>query len=302
MNLRFVEAFSWAVSLKSVTRAAQMMNITQSTLSSRIAALEEELGVVLLDRRDKQFRLTMAGQRFHALAVEMLALQRRVRDEMGSSGGSSMTLRIGAIESVVHSWLTEWLKKLRETHSDFELELTVETSPTLVDQVSRGAQDLVFTALPATDTSVRTRLLPSMPMAFVGHKLLHARRRYDLASIGEHDLMTFQRGSQPHQALLQMFQEAGLPKPRVHAVSSISAMVQLVDGGFGIATLPQSTAQRLSKSLALKVLRCDAPLPPLPIHASFREDPSSHITEAVLDSAHAFVDARARERWVVGRP
>jgi DNA-binding transcriptional LysR family regulator len=165
MNLRFVEAFAWSVSLKSITRAAQMMNITQSAMSSRIAALEQELGVVLLDRRDKQFRLTLMGERFHALAVEMLALQRRVRDEMGEGSSSSITLRIRAIESVVHGWLTEWLKTLQDAHPHFQLELTVESSPVLVEQVSRGAQDLIFTALPATDSGVRTRFLPSMPMS-----------------------------------------------------------------------------------------------------------------------------------------
>ena len=296
MNLRFVEAFSWAVSLKSVTRAAEKLHLTQSALSSRIAALEEELGVVLLDRRDKQFRLTVAGQRFHTMALEMLDLQRRVKEEMGSSRGRAIALRIGAIESVVHSWLTEWLQKMRETHPDFELELTVETSPVLVDQVRRGAQDLVFTAVPAAESSVRTRLLPAMPMVFVGHQDLHSKRRYALAAIGEHDLLTFQRGSQPHQALLQMFQEAALPKPRVHAISSISAMVQLVEGGFGIATLPQAAAERLSARLPLRVLQCSAPLAPLPIHASFREDPTSQLTESVLDSALDFISRTKTKR------
>ena len=59
MNLRFVEAFYWAASLKSVTRAAEKLFITQSALSSRIASLEEELGVLLLDRRDKQGRTAL---------------------------------------------------------------------------------------------------------------------------------------------------------------------------------------------------------------------------------------------------
>jgi hypothetical protein len=49
--------------LGGVTRAAQKLHITQSALSARISSLEEELGVVLVDRRNKQFRLTIAGQR-----------------------------------------------------------------------------------------------------------------------------------------------------------------------------------------------------------------------------------------------
>jgi len=297
MNLRFVEAFHWAVSLRSITRAAEKLHITQSALSARIAALEEELGVVLLDRRDKQFRLTMAGQRFDVLAQRLLEMQRQVKEEMGGNAARPVALRIGAIESVVHSWLTDWLQQMRAANPDFELELTVETSPVLVDQVRRGAQDLVFAAIPASDGGgVRTRPMPAMDMGFVGNSGLHRKRRYALTELADHDLLTFQRGSQPHQALLQCFQEAGLPLPRVHSVSSISAMVSLVEGGFGIATLPVVVAQQLSRRVPLQVLRADAALTPLPIHASYREDPTSHLVEAVLESALAHVSGPPRGR------
>lgn len=291
MNLRFVEAFHWAVSLKSVTRAAHKLHITQSALSARIAALEEELGTVLVDRRDKQFRLTIAGQRFHALAIRLLEVQRQVKAEMGSNAGRPMALRIGAIESVVHSWLTGWLQQMRSTQPDFELELTVETSPVLVDQVRRGAQDLVFAAIPATDAAVRTRALPAMPMVFVGHAQQHTQARYSLLDLSCIELLTFQRGSQPHQALLELFQLHRAPLPRLHTISSISAMVQLVEGGFGVATLPEAAALALARRAPLRVLPAEQHLMPLPIHASYREDPTSTLTESVLASALDYVSA-----------
>src|SRR3954462_14697185 len=115
MNLRFVEAFYWVASLKSVTRAAEKLYLTQSAMSARIAALEEELGVLLLDRRDKQFRLTVAGMRFFNHAQRLLTLQREIKGEMGSAGGAqrAVSLRIGAIESVLHSWLIDWVHHMR---------------------------------------------------------------------------------------------------------------------------------------------------------------------------------------------
>ena len=117
MNLRFVEAFYWVVSLKSVSRAAEKLFITQSAMSSRIAALEEELGVLLLDRRDKQFRLTVAGMRFFNHAQRLLALQREIKGEMDAGGAQrAVTLRIGAIESVLHSWLIDWVQQMRRTN------------------------------------------------------------------------------------------------------------------------------------------------------------------------------------------
>jgi len=294
MNLRFVEAFYWVVSLKSVSRAAEKLHITQSAMSSRIAALEEELGVLLLDRRDKQFRLTVAGMRFFNHAQRLLALQREIKSEMGAGAQRAVSLRIGAIESVLHSWLIEWVQHMRSHNPDVEFELTVETTPVLVDQVRRGALDLAFAALPTSGENLRSRALPPMEMVFVGHRELHRKRRYSLVDLAQGELLTFQRGSQPHVGLLDLFRSAGLEPRRVHTISSISAMVQLVEGGIGVATLPLAAVQKLSERLPLKPLKCEAALPPLPLHASYREDPTSSVAAGVLDAVFDFIGLESR--------
>lgn len=298
MNLRFVEAFYWVVMLRSVTRAAEKLHLTQSAMSSRIAALEQELGTLLLDRRDKQFRVTTAGTRFFAYAEKLLALQREIKTEMGSTQQRALSLRLGAIESVLHSWLIDWVQLMREGQGGLELELTVETTPVLLDQVRRGTLDLVFAALPAAGEGLRSRALPPMEMAFVGHREHHRRRRYTLADLTQHELLTFQRGSQPHVALLDQFRRAGLQPPRVHAISSISAMVQLVEGGVGIATLPRAAVQRLAERLPLKALACVTPPLPLPVHLSWRHDPASGVGGELIDAVLAFAGAPRRH---VGR-
>ena len=290
MNLRFVEAFYWVASLKSISRAADKLFLTQSAMSSRIATLEDELGVLLLDRRDKQFKLTAAGARFLVYAQKLLELQREVKAEMGSGAPLAVSMRIGAIESVLHSWLIPWLEKLRHDQSGLELELTVETTPILMDHIQRGTLDLVFAVLPASADGVRNRALPSMEMAFVGNPALHTKRRYRLDELVEMELLTFQKGSQPHVTLLDLFRQHQLEPKRVHAISSISAMLQLVQGGFGVAMLPRIAVQRLAGVASLKLLSCDAKLQALPIHASYRTDPTSQAVERVVKSALAFVE------------
>jgi DNA-binding transcriptional LysR family regulator len=288
LNLRFVEAFYWVATLKSVTRAAEKLHLTQSAMSARVAALEEELGALLLDRRDKQFRLTVAGTRFVAYAQKLLDLQREIKAEMGSGQVQAASLRIGAIESVLHSWLIPWIEKLRVEQPGLELELTVETTPVLMDQVQRGAQDIVFAALPAGGEGVRSKALPAMPMSFVGHAMQHRKRVYALAELAKGELLTFQRGSQPHVALLDALRQAGVEKSRVHNISSISAMAQLVQGGFGVATLPLAAAERLVGFQDLRLLKCNTQMPPLPIHASYRSDPATGLAEEVLKSVMSF--------------
>ncbi len=289
MNLRFVEAFYWVATLKSVSRAAEKLFLTQSAMSARVAALEEELGVLLLDRRDKQFRLTVAGSRFVSYSQKLLELQREIKAEMGSGMALAASLRIGAIESVLHSWLIPWIEQLRVEQPGLELELTVETTPVLMDQVQRGAQDIVFAALPAGGDGVRTKALPAMAMCFVGQAAQHRKRAYTLANLAKGELLTFQRGSQPHVALLDALRLAKIEQKRIHTISSISAMAQLVQGGFGVATLPLAAAERLVEVQGLRVLKCNTALPPLPLHASYRSDPATGLVDGVLKSALAFI-------------
>ena len=140
-------------------------------------------------------------------------------------------------------------------HPALALELTVETSPVLVDQLARGALDVALAALPAAGAGVRTRALAPMAMAFAGHAKRHGKRgRWRAAELAAQELITFQRGSQPHLALLDWLNRAGVLPLRVHSLSSISAMAQLVEDGLGIATLPRAVVERLAKRAPLKLL------------------------------------------------
>jgi DNA-binding transcriptional LysR family regulator len=238
----------------------------------------------------------VAGLRFFTYAQRLLELQREVKAEMGSGGPQAMTLRLGAIESVLHSWLIPMVEKLRTAHPGLELEMTLETTPVLLDQIRRGALDLIFAALPASMEGLRSRALPPMEMVFVGNTDQQRRRMYRLADLRELDILTFQRGSQPHVALLDLFRQQQLEPKRVHTISSLPAMTQLVERGYGVATLPLAAAQRLLEHRGLKLLRSDVALSPLPVFATFRADPTSAAVETVVKEVFSFIEQQPGEK------
>jgi DNA-binding transcriptional LysR family regulator len=266
--------------------------MTQSAISSRVSALEEELGILLIDRRDRQqFALTNAGVRFLSYAERLMAIHRQLRDELGTEDAGVHLLRVGAIESVLHTWLIPLLQHLREVHPKLQLELTVEITPVLVEAVKRGTLDLIFAAQSISAPELRNRPLPTMEMVFVGASRLKRRAPYTLAEIVANEMMTFQRGSQPHLALMEQLRAAGLEPPRLHAVSSIPAMVHLIESGFGIATLPAIAARTLVRRHEIAILPCETALTPLPVLASYRHDPGSSALTSVIQDALEFIDA-----------
>ena len=89
---------------------------------------------------------------------------------------------------------------------------------------------------------------------------------------------------------MDLFKDAGIEPKRVHSVSSISAMTRLIESGFGVATLPRPAAEQLcTKTSGLSIIGCDTRLAPLPLHASYRLDPSSPTLEPMVRAALDFV-------------
>ncbi|TAM46457.1 MAG: LysR family transcriptional regulator [Burkholderiaceae bacterium] len=292
MNLRFVEAFVWVARLKSITRGAERLFLTQSAVSNRVAALEQELGITLLDRRERSFKLTLAGARFLQYAERLLALQREIKTELGSPEQLPLSLRIGGNETALHTWLIPMIDLLKKSNPQLELDLTIETTPVLVEQLRRGGLDLTFTVLPALGEQIEHETLTPLEMVFVGPASMTRKRALSVRELLACDLMTFQRGSAPHVALLDLLRSLDAAGKRVHTVSSISAMVRLVEGGFGIAALPRAAIVQMLPRSRLAILRCDCALAPLPMVASYWRDPAAPELAKALHEALAFVRAQ----------
>lgn len=288
MNLRFVETFVWVARLQSVTRTAEKLSLTQSAVSNRIAMLESELGVALVDRRDRQFRLTREGSRFLDHAEHLLSIQHRLKRDLGGQGPAPISLRLGVIETVSHAWLIPLMESLKAQKPQIEYELNVEMTPVLHQQFRRGGLDLLFTAEAVSGKGAVNERLPPLEMVFVGPPALRDRRRLSVEDLLAFELLTFQRHSQPHDALSHALASHGVSDKRLHSISSISAMVKLVKSGFGIATLPRAALAPMLDDQELFVLDTAVELKPLPLVASHLGQPASAALEEIIAAALAF--------------
>jgi DNA-binding transcriptional LysR family regulator len=113
MNLIWLEDFLALVSTGNFSRAAEERHMTQPAFSRRIRALEEWLGVVLVDRTTHPAVLTEAGEWFRSVAQELLARVAQVPDEARAiADASSATLRIAATHALSFTFLPSWLRSL----------------------------------------------------------------------------------------------------------------------------------------------------------------------------------------------
>lgn len=297
MNTRFLEAFLWAARLNSFRAAAERLHITQAAISNRIASLEEEIGARVFEREPRELRLTPVGLRLLGYGERVLELQREIMMLGRTDQALLGVVRIGAIETVVHTWLVDFLRHLQSSYPGIEVQLVSETTENLHKSLRAGSIDIALqTDAVVGDGIASTPCLP-MAMGWVGPG--NGPRQIDpsLYLLLQSPVITMSPGSQPHLALKELFRKAQLPVGKVHCVSSIAAIVRLVRGGFGNALLPLAPVREHIDRGELAVLRCDAPIPSQRLVVSYQTESASEAIRFVAELA-----CRASDGFVQSLP
>ena len=289
MNMRFLLTFVWVARLGSFRLTAEKLSTTQAAISSRISVLETELGVQLFQRDSRGVNLTREGHKVLGYAEEMLATQQRLHQSLGLADSFAGRLRIGVMDTVIHSWLSELISALSRDYPQVEVELTADTALNLGEQLLKGQLDLIFQTDLLRADGVRNLQLASYPLSWVVARNGALDRSYtSLADLCQERLLTFSRHSRPHQDMLNFLHQQGIPAPRVSCINSVAAIIKLVADGFGIGALPPVLVSRELQSGAMIALPIEA-APGFSVYASWRAGAGLELNEAVVNLSQAVV-------------
>ncbi|KVH03648.1 MULTISPECIES: LysR family transcriptional regulator [Burkholderia] len=269
MNIRFLETFVWLAKLENFRLTAEKLHTTQAAVSSRIASLEEAFDVRLFDRNTRSATLTPAGRRMLAYAERIVRLDGEMRRDIDAASDAGL-IRIGVIESIVHSWFPALMAQLRERYPRLDVEITSDTTLHLTRLLSTDGVDLIlqtdpvpgpdFTNLPLCEFPVRWAASPRLGLG--GQPL-------DVARLAGFPIISFSRHSGPHATIERLF--AAVERPAsINCITSVAAMIRLVADGFGVAALPPAIIGRELHEGTLELLDVEPEFPALPLVATYR--------------------------------
>lgn len=131
----------------SFRHAANAIGISQSCVSARVKALEDELGVLLFERSTRGVRLTEAGRHFvEQVAAGIDQLDHAVRTAGAFARGDEGCLRIGVHAMTPGSFLTDLLGRYHEEHPGITVEISEGTARNVVMQIRAARLDIAFVA------------------------------------------------------------------------------------------------------------------------------------------------------------
>ncbi|QCP52965.1 LysR family transcriptional regulator [Trinickia violacea] len=145
MDFSSLEIFCTVAAEQSITRAAHHLARVQSNVTTRVKQLEEELRVELFSREGRRMTLTPNGRRMLVYAQRLLALAEEAREAMSPDQPAGV-LRIGAMESTAATRLPSLLSVYHSRWPQIELEISIGTSCSLIDDVLMSRVDCAFVA------------------------------------------------------------------------------------------------------------------------------------------------------------
>ena len=143
--LNQIRYFQSVVRLGSFTAAAEEHFISQSAISQQIKALEEELGVALLNRKKRSFTLTEAGEYFYKKSLVLVADYDAIcRELQRISGNNGELLRIGVLKGYSGNEFQNAVSEFTVQFPDVTVEVTHGNHDALYEQLRNGALDIVL--------------------------------------------------------------------------------------------------------------------------------------------------------------
>ena len=261
MNTRFLETFVTLAKLRNFRTTAAALHATPAAISQRLKALEDELQTVLVDRDSREFRLTPNGE--YLLGYAKAVVEATQELQAAASGALRGKLRLGVIETVVHSWLPHYMRRLAADYPQLEIDLTVDVSVVLQRRLMAGETDLIIRVEGSDEASVVCDALANYPVRWIARAGLLPNTRTGAArQVLRQPILTYGRGTAPHRALEDIVRTLahahGVPlsDTRITGSPSISVIVQLVRDGFGVAAIPVLFVDALIEAVKSSSCRC----------------------------------------------
>ena len=245
-TLRQLDTFLEVARQLSVSRAADLLHVTQPAVSMQIGQLEDIIGIPLFEQTGRKIRLTDAGLDFQTYAIGAVAQLTQLDDAMAQRRGLKKGRVTLAMVSTAKYFVPMLLVKFRQRFPDIEVTLQIHNRENVTQLLLRNEIDLVIMGrAPDTVDCVATAFATN-PMGIISapEHPLSRRREASLAILNDQEFVVREPGSCTRAAMEQLFAEHAITPRIVMEMPSNETIKQAVMAGMGLSFLSLRTMRQ----------------------------------------------------------
>lgn len=284
MNLRFVSSFIATADLGSFSKAAESLFSTQATIASRVARLEEELGVPLFFRDGSTLILTEHGHAALPLARRLLESAGEFVQAAGGTEDAEGIFRIAWTDYVSFLLQPSFLAEASARYPRLNFEFFTHSSMDVLDRLHDGRVDLGVLVGVEAKPNLISRHLFDLPLCWICKADIIAPERQNmLSALEEVPMIAYPVGTLPSQAVDAQLKRAGLRVPKTYWLDTLHAVLSATREGLGTALIPPFLVQDDIDAGKLVVLDIPVPVEALAFHAQFRRNARVDVCNALCE-------------------
>jgi DNA-binding transcriptional LysR family regulator len=241
----------------SITRGAERANLALGAASTRIRNMEDTLGAPLLIRGRSGVNPTQAGRALLQHARAMLTQADRLREDLSAySGGFAGQVRLLSNTNALAEFLPDTLSSFLADHPHVSIDVEERLSDEIVGLIAEGVADIGIVA--GTVDTGGLKAFPFRKDRFVlvvpqGHPLA-ARGKIAFADVAEQNFVGLDRASALQRFLAEKATRLGKRMRLRIQLRSFDAVCRLVESNVGIGIVPETTARRAAKTMAITIV------------------------------------------------
>ncbi len=258
MNIQKYISFVKTVEYGSFSKAAEILNYSQSGISRMIKDLEKEWKVTLLERNKSGVKLTSDGVKLLPYAKNIVTEYENLQMQVDELNGlQSGLIRIGTFSSVATHWIPNIIKEFQKDYPNIDYELLLGDYTEIEDWILEGRVDCGFLRLPTHPELETVFLEQDKLMAIIpeNHQLADCEK-FPVKSLCNEPFMLLEKGAKAE--ISEIFERNNLT-PKVHFTTwDDYAIMSMVENGLGISILPQLILKRIPYKIIAKELNVPA--------------------------------------------
>jgi len=246
--------FRDVVEAGSITRGAERAHLALAAASTRIRHMEEALGADLLVRGRQGVIMTQAGRTLLQHTRAILRQAERLREDLGAyAGGVGSQIRVLSNTNALTEFLPEALSSFLAAYPNVSIELEERLSDEIVGLIAEGVADVGIVAGTVDAGALET--YPYRRDRFVlvvaNEHPLAKRAKTSFAQVLDRDFVGLDRASALQRFLADKAARIGRPLRLRIQLRSFDAVCRLVEKNVGVGIVPETTAKRATKSMAI---------------------------------------------------
>jgi DNA-binding transcriptional LysR family regulator len=245
MELRQLEYFQMVCKYLNITRAAELLHVSQPSITNSIKNLEDELGILLLNRSKKQIQITHEGEIFLQRANSILMQVNDIVTEMNDLKEKGFgILKIGIPPMIGTIFFPTILNKFNKLHPGINLSITENGSLKTQQLVLDGDIDLGMTILSEPNNLLKTLIILQSEILVCVSKNhpLSEKRKIAFDDIKKEPIIMLKEGFFHREKILTQFHKLGVVPNIILSSSQLKTIESLVERGSGISFLLKEVA------------------------------------------------------------